>query len=148
PAKSGQRRTTLESFRADRHTVVVYEAPHRIRETLEDIVAVLGPSRPVVIARQLTKISEEFIRGTAKKVLSHLQDRGVEIKGEITLLIGAGESRPAASHKNLAERLHEIMREQKLDDKRALKILAKEQGLSKSEVYRELQRAKSRKEQR
>src|SRR5262249_56916617 len=115
PAKSGQRRTTLESFRADRHTVVVYEAPHRIRETLEDIVAVLGPSRPVVIARELTKIHEEFIRGTAKKVLSHLQDRGVEIRGEITLLIGAGESRPAAPHKNMAERLREITREQKRD---------------------------------
>jgi 16S rRNA (cytidine1402-2'-O)-methyltransferase len=142
PAKSGQRRTALESFRPSRHTIVVYEAPHRIREALEDVVAVLGPARPVVVARELTKIHEEFIRGTAEEVLSRLQDH--EAKGEITLLIGAGESLPATSRKNLAERLREIMQEQKLDDKAALKALAKEQGLPKSEVYRELQRAKTR----
>jgi len=142
PAKSGQRRTALESFRSTPHTIVVYEAPHRIREALEDIVAVLGPGRPVVVARELTKIHEEFIRGTAKEVLLRLQDR--ETKGEITLLIGAGEPQPATAHKNLAERLHEIMQEQKLDEKGALKVLAKEQGLSKSGVYRELQRTKTR----
>ncbi|HKF22010.1 MAG TPA: 16S rRNA (cytidine(1402)-2'-O)-methyltransferase [Candidatus Angelobacter sp.] len=142
PAKSGQRRTALESFRPYRHTIVVYEAPHRIRETLEDVVAVLGPGRPVVVARELTKIHEEFIRGTAKEVLSRLQ--GHEAKGEITLLIGAGESEPASAPVNLAKRLHQIMQAQKLDEKAALKALAKEQGLSKSEVYRELQRAKTR----
>jgi 16S rRNA (cytidine1402-2'-O)-methyltransferase len=142
PAKSGQRRTTLESLRSNRHTIVVYEAPHRIRETLEDIVAVLGASRPVVLARELTKIHEEFIRGTAKEVLQRLHDR--DIKGEITLLIGVGESQPAESHKNLRERLREIMQEHKQDEKGALKILAKEQGLSKSEVYRELQRTKAK----
>jgi 16S rRNA (cytidine1402-2'-O)-methyltransferase len=144
PAKSGQRRTLLESFRSSRQTIVVFEAPHRIRETLEDMVAVLGPDRPVVMARELTKIHEEFIRGTAKEVLSRLQDRDVEVKGEITLLIGAGESQPATAHKNLAERLREIMQEQKVDEKAALKSLAKERGLSKSEVYRELQRTKTR----
>src|SRR5215467_6456135 len=142
PPKSGQRRTALESFRPSRHTIVVYEAPHRIRETLEDIVAVLGAGRPVVLARELTKIHEEFIRGTAKEVLQRLQDR--ETKGEITLLIGAGESQAGTAHKNLAERLREIMQEQKLDEKGALKVLAKEQGLSKSGVYRELQRTKTR----
>ncbi|HMF89559.1 MAG TPA: 16S rRNA (cytidine(1402)-2'-O)-methyltransferase [Candidatus Angelobacter sp.] len=144
PAKSGQRRTALESFRGSRHTIVLYEAPHRIRETLDDMVAVLGAGRPVVVARELTKLHEEFIRGTAREVLSRLRSRGVEIKGEITLLIGPGESRPATSQKNLAERLQEIMQEQKLDEKAALKSLAKEQGLPKSEVYRELQRSKTR----
>jgi 16S rRNA (cytidine1402-2'-O)-methyltransferase len=131
----------LESFRNAAHTVVVYEAPHRILETLEDIAAMLGPERPVVIARELTKIHEEFIRGSAAEVLLRLQDR--EVKGEITLLIGVGPAQPAVN-KNLAERLHEIMKEQKLDEKTALKILAKERGHSKSEVYRELQRSKTR----
>jgi 16S rRNA (cytidine1402-2'-O)-methyltransferase len=142
PAKSGQRRTALESLRSNRHTIVVYEAPHRIRETLEDIVAMLGAERPVVLARELTKVHEEFIRGTAKEVLQRLQDR--ETKGEITLLIGAGESQPAAAPRNLGERLRQIMQEHKQDEKGALKILAKEQGLSKSVVYRELQRTKAR----
>lgn len=144
PAKAGQRRTALESFREGRHTMIVYEAPHRIREALEDIVAVLGPGRPVVIARELTKIHEEFIRGSAKEVLSRVQAREAEVKGEITLLIGAGGSQSAAATKNLAERFFEIMQEQKLDEKAALKSLAKEQGRSKSEVYRELQRVKKR----
>ncbi|HEY6272250.1 MAG TPA: 16S rRNA (cytidine(1402)-2'-O)-methyltransferase [Terriglobales bacterium] len=141
PAKSGQRRTVLEALRAAPHTIVVYEAPHRIRETLEDVVTVLGPERPVVVARELTKMHEEFIRGTAREVQQRIAQR--EPKGEITLLIGAGRSQPQArAPKNLAESLEEIMREQKLDEKAALKILAKEAGSSKSELYRELQRLK------
>jgi len=143
PAKSGQRRTALESFRRAEHTIVVYEAPHRIREALEDVVAVLGPDRPVVIARELTKIHEEFIRGTAVEVLSGVRER--ELKGEITLLIGAGESQAQpAPGKDLSARLREIMQEQRIDEKSALKVLAKEQGRSKSEVYRELQRTNMR----
>jgi 16S rRNA (cytidine1402-2'-O)-methyltransferase len=143
PAKSGQRRTALESLRKVAHTILVYEAPHRIRETLEDVVSVLGSERPVVIARELTKIHEEFIRGTAAQVLARLQER--EIKGEITLLIGAAASQSeSAPTKDVASRLSEIMREQKIDEKTALKVLAKEQGLSKSEVYREVQRARTR----
>jgi 16S rRNA (cytidine1402-2'-O)-methyltransferase len=142
PAKSGQRRTALESFRRAERTTVVYEAPHRIRETLEDVVAVLGPERVVVIARELTKIHEEFIRGTAAEVLSQVQAR--ELKGEITLLIGPGKSQPASvPAKDLVARLKEIMRDQRIDEKSALKILAKEQGLPKSAVYRELQRSKT-----
>jgi 16S rRNA (cytidine1402-2'-O)-methyltransferase len=141
PAKSGQRRTVLEGLRSAEHTIVVYEAPHRIRETLEDILAVLGPQRPVVIARELTKVHEEFLRGTAADVLKKVQGREGEVKGEITLLIGKGERGAAvAAEKPLGARLKEIMQEQKLDEKAALKTLAKETGLSRSEVYREVQR--------
>jgi 16S rRNA (cytidine1402-2'-O)-methyltransferase len=144
PAKSGQRRTMLESLREIRQTVVVYEAPHRIREALEDTIAALGPDRPVVVARELTKVHEEFIRGTAAQILSEI--RGRELKGEITLLIGPGQTQPEREPQlDLAGRLHAIMKEQKLDEKAALKVLAKECGLSKSEVYRELQRLKPRK---
>lgn len=143
PSKSGQRRTMLEMLRATPHTIVFYEAPHRIRETLEDVVAILGPERPVVIARELTKLHEEFIRGTAAEVRELLHNR--ELKGEITLLIGAGASTStAASESPLPQRLQEIMRERKLDEKAALKIAARERGLKKSEAYRELQRSKRR----
>jgi 16S rRNA (cytidine1402-2'-O)-methyltransferase len=111
-------------------------------EALEDVVQVLGPKRPVVVARELTKMHEEFIRGTAEEVLRILRQR--EIRGEITLLIGKAEAQqPAIPAHDLQARLREIMREQKLDEKAALKILAKEQGVSKSEIYRELQRKKS-----
>ena len=90
PAKSGQRRTALESVGDVQQTVIFYEAPHRILETLQEIAEILGPHRQVVIARELTKIHEEFIRGTAGEVLKILHGR--ELRGEITLLIGKAES--------------------------------------------------------
>lgn len=141
PAKSGQRRTMLEALRHAEQTTVVYEAPHRIVETMKDIAELLGAERPVVLARELTKIHEEFIRGSAAEVLQRVQQH--ELKGEMTLLIGKGAGQQAAA-KDIAQRLAEIMREQKLDENASLKALAKEQGISKSEAYRELQRVKKR----
>ena len=142
PARSGERRTLLESVRDVQQTTVVYEAPHRIAETMKDIVELLGAERPVVLARELTKVHEEFIRGSAAEVLAGLQQR--EIKGEITLLIGKSKGFPQAQKKNLVSRMQEIMREQQLDENGALKVLAKEQGISKSEAYRELQRMRGK----
>lgn len=147
PAKSGQRRTLLERLRSAQTTVILYEAPHRIRETLADIVDVLGPGRPVVIARELTKVHEEFLRGTAAELRERIGDR--ELKGEITLLIGRSErpsssSSAAAQPVDLQQRLQQIIREQGLDEKSALKVLARELGQSRSEVYRELLRVRGR----
>jgi 16S rRNA (cytidine1402-2'-O)-methyltransferase len=143
PAKAGQRRSVLEDVKKSPRTQVFYEAPHRLRETLEDIVTVLGPRRPIVVAREVTKIHEEFLRGPAEDVLMQVSARG-DIKGEITLLIGKSDEPQATANEpnNIAARLKEIMREQKLDEKAALKALAKEMGVSKSEAYRELQRAR------
>lgn len=144
PARSGERRTLLESFRAVENTVVVYEAPHRIAETMKDIVELLGADRRVALARELTKVHEEFVRGSATEVLSRVQAH--EPKGEITLLIGKQEQGAAASGKqNIATRLAEIMHERQLDENSALKVLAKELGIAKSEAYRELQRVRRKK---
>jgi 16S rRNA (cytidine1402-2'-O)-methyltransferase len=143
PARSGQRRTLLETLRHAAHTTIVYEAPHRIAETLQDVVELLGAERPVVLARELTKVHEEFLRGTAAELLRQCKAR--EPKGEITLLIGKGEQGAAEPGKNIASRLQEIMREHQLDESAALKALAKEQGISKSEAYRELQRVRRKK---
>lgn len=140
PAKAGPRRTVLEEIHRVQHTVIFYETPHRILEALEDIVQILGPERPLVIARELTKLHEEFIRGAAAEVLQVA--RGRELKGEITLLVGKSTGDTSAQQPDLRTRLEQIMREQKIDEKAALKILAKEQGSSKSELYRELQRKK------
>ncbi|HEY2914645.1 MAG TPA: 16S rRNA (cytidine(1402)-2'-O)-methyltransferase [Candidatus Angelobacter sp.] len=142
PAKSGQRRTTLETLCHAEHTTVVYEAPHRIAETMQDIVELLGPERPVVVARELTKVHEEFIRGSAAEILQRAQKH--ELKGEMTLLIGKAEAQQIAA-KNIVQRLAEIMREHRLDENGALKVMAKEQGISKSEAYRELQRVRKKK---
>jgi len=143
PPKSGARRRTLEKIRDSKQTEIFYEAPHRITGTLEDAVAVLGMGRRVVVARELTKIHEEFLRGTAVEVLEVLKGRA-EIKGEIVLLIGPAseeETRPATA--SLRDRVEQLMRDEKVDEKAALKRVSKERGISKSEAYRELQRGGS-----
>lgn len=146
PAKAGQRGAALSGLRDSERTHVFYEAPHRLLETLTDIVEILGPERPVVVARELTKIHEEFVRGTADEVLRAFQQRPGGVKGEITLLIAKPERQPAPIERaNLQQRLEDIRREQNLDEKAALKSLAREMGLSKSEAYRRLQRARKRK---
>ncbi|MGH9549384.1 MAG: 16S rRNA (cytidine(1402)-2'-O)-methyltransferase, partial [Terriglobales bacterium] len=133
----------LESVKASPRTQVFYEAPHRVKEAMEDIVAILGPDRQIVIAREVTKIHEEFLRGRAGEILATLNARG-DIKGEITLLIGKAEEgqQQVASGVSVRQRLEQIMAAEKLDEKTALKRIAKEMGVSKSEAYRELQRSK------
>ncbi|HUK48308.1 MAG TPA: 16S rRNA (cytidine(1402)-2'-O)-methyltransferase [Terriglobales bacterium] len=140
PAKSGARRRELEGIRSSPQTEIFYEAPHRIHETMEDIVAVLGAERRIVVARELTKIHEEFLRGMAGEILEQIRKRD-EMKGEITLLIGPGTKEEIPSRLvSVRERVDQIMREEKLDQKDALKKVAKERGISKSEAYREWQR--------
>jgi len=142
PAKRGQRRQALEGVRDSSLTELFYEAPHRVKEAVEDIVEVLGAGRHVVIARELTKMYEEFLRGPAGEILATLNSRG-DVKGEITLLIGkASENESVPSRVSVRQRIEQIMVEEKVDEKAALKKVAKEMGISKSEVYRELQRTK------
>jgi len=143
PAKKGQRREALEAVKNSPRTQVFYEAPHRIAEALTDVVEVLGADRPIVVAREVTKLHEEFLRGRAQNVLEALQAREA-VKGEITLLIGKAESkgtRPAPL--NVSQRIAELMKSENLDEKAALKKVAREMGVSKSEAYREWQRTKS-----
>jgi 16S rRNA (cytidine1402-2'-O)-methyltransferase len=145
PAKRGERRTILEAIKSSPRTQVFYEAPHRIVESLEDVVHVLGGSRPVVVAREVTKIHEEFLRGRAEEVFGTLKKREV-VKGEITLLIGRTEQGDVAAaaigRQTVKQRVEQIMAAEKIDEKAALKRVAKERGVSKSEMYREMQRGR------
>ena len=144
PAKRGQRRQLIESIRESERTQVFYEAPHRVIEALEDIAEILGGQRHVVIAREVTKIHEEFLRGHAADVLETLKARA-DIKGEITLLIGkmeATEEKASPNRVSVRQRISQLIAEESLDEKAALKKVAKEMGISKSEAYRELQRSK------
>ena len=144
PAKSGQRRKLLESIKDSPRTQVFYEAPHRLLEALSDVVEVLGEARHVVVAREVTKIHEEFLRGRAREILEQLKARG-DVKGEITLLIAKAEegAAPSASETvSIAQRVREIMAEEEADEKTALKKVAKERGIGKSEAYREWQQSK------
>jgi 16S rRNA (cytidine1402-2'-O)-methyltransferase len=112
-------------------------------ETLGDVVDVLGAARHVVIAREVTKLHEEFLRMAAADALDELKRRE-EVRGEITLLIGKAEEHgtPVMERKNARVRVRELMNGEKLDEREAMKRVAKEMGVSKSEVYRELQKDK------
>ncbi len=144
PAKSGQRRKLLESICESPRTQVFYEAPHRLLETLADVSEILGEARHVVVAREVTKIHEEFLRGRAGEILKQFKSRG-DVKGEITLLIAKAEEGVVSSASeavSVAQRVREIMAKEKADEKAALKKVAKERGIGKSEAYREWQRGK------
>jgi len=139
PARQGQRRRKLEEIASRPETQIFYEAPHRLLEALRDVAEVLGPRCPLVIARELTKVHEEFLRGTAEDLLQRLAERSGGVKGEVTLLIGKASESDAGTvmgTTDLRGRLQQIMRERGLDQKSALKALAKDLGISKSEVYR------------
>lgn len=143
PAKSGQRRKFLEDVKQAPRTQIFYEAPHRIIETLKDISDVMGPPREVVVAREVTKVHEEFLRGRVEDVLQIAEERG-ELKGEITLLIAppSESETEVVSKESVSQMIDRMMREESLDEKDALKRVARELGISKSEVYREFQRTK------
>jgi len=130
PPKQGQRRKTLESWAETPATLVFYEAPHRILETLSDIESVLG-NRPVVLARELTKMHEEFLRGTAAEVRSQLTPTNT--RGEMVLLIGRG-SGAVRDDRPLAEAVADAISGgmERMD---AIKHVARQRGLSKREVY-------------
>jgi 16S rRNA (cytidine1402-2'-O)-methyltransferase len=153
PEKAGARRTYLEALAAAAtdhpRTLVFYEAPHRIASTLADLEAVFGAGLRMVLARELTKVHEEFLRGTVAEVRSALARHGA-VRGEITLLIEA-PARAASSpgsqegmREKLSDRLARMQTEFAVDEKEALKRLARELGRAKSELYRELQRERGR----
>ena len=146
PAKAGARRAELErlaSTTEDSTTLVFYEAPHRILETLGDVQAVWGESCRVVVARELTKLHEEFLRGSVAEVTAELKQRD-RIRGEITLLVEARALPEENATASITERVAELQKSENLDEKDALKRIARERGMSKSDVYRELQRERAK----
>lgn len=147
PAKGGARRAELDRLASnaeDGATLVFYEAPHRILETLADVQAVWGGECRVVVARELTKLHEEFLRGTVAEVAAELNQRD-RIRGEITLLVETrSRSQNETLSRSIGERIAELREAENLDEKDALKRIARERGISKSDVYRELQRERAK----
>ncbi len=118
--------------------MIFYEAPHRIVDTLAAVEQMLA-GRPVVVARELTKMHEEFLRGTAAEIRTALAARP-SVKGEITLLIG---KRPGVAEDDtpLAEAVDACVA-QGMPRMEAIKAVAHRRGLSKREVYGELEKLK------
>jgi 16S rRNA (cytidine1402-2'-O)-methyltransferase len=131
PAKKSQRMQRLEMLRGETRTVVFYEAPHRLKEALQDMQEILG-DREMVLAREVSKIHEEFLRGRISEVSAQITD---QLRGEVTLVIAgsAGEQRPN----------EEILRAEIRDLKKAgmrvkeiADVLGERYSYSKKEIYR------------
>ena len=133
PSKAGARRKALLAIVGTPGTVVAYESPHRILDTLAEMAGIFG-NAPVVLGRELTKIHEEFLRGSAESIREQLAER-TSVKGEMTLVIG----RQGKSTSSLSDPTAEILRletEQGLNRMEAVKAVAKQLGVPKREVYR------------
>ena len=134
PPRQTARRKTLESLLNEQVTVIAYESPHRILEALDDMREILG-ERPVALGREMTKIHEEFLRGTPHSILETLRSRPA-VKGEITLVIGRPTERPAAPGVDPVAEVGRLQREEGMERMAAIKTVAKRLGLPKREVYR------------
>jgi 16S rRNA (cytidine1402-2'-O)-methyltransferase len=143
PARQSERRKSLRALMNEPRMIVLYEAPHRLLETLEDALEILG-NRPAVIAREVTKMYEEFLRGHLQDLLAGV--RAKEPRGEITLLIGPPDAQARTEDSStdasralpIARRVDEIVKETGLDRKAALKQAARERGLTRREAYKQL----------
>jgi 16S rRNA (cytidine1402-2'-O)-methyltransferase len=141
PARGAERRRALERLRIEERTIILYEAPHRIAECVADAQEILG-DRSACIAREITKMHEEFRRGKLSELAESLNESPA--RGEITLLVGpeeAGGMRTSVnSAQSLAERVDELIRQAKIDRKEALKLAAREHGITRREAYAKLLR--------
>ena len=147
PSRTGERRSFFETLRTERATLVFYEAPHRVVESLRDAIHVFGSTRRAVLAREITKIHEEFLRGTLQELETVCAGRNL-LRGEMTLLLAGANAAEAASTAAVSENdLRSAMAaymNRGLDEQTSLKRVARDRGVSKSEVYREWQREPGR----
>lgn len=144
PARQTARRKALRAMADEPRTLAFYEAPHRLLDTLEDALEILG-NRPAVVAREVTKAFEEFQRGHIEDLVAAFRKKPA--RGEITLLIGPvdgqvlhlnGDGAAAATVAPLSHRVDEIMKERGIDRKAALKLAARERGITRREAYKQL----------
>jgi 16S rRNA (cytidine1402-2'-O)-methyltransferase len=143
PSRQTERRKSLRELASEPRTLAIYEAPHRLLETLEDALEIFG-NRLAVVAREVTKMYEEFQRGRIQELVELTQKKPP--RGEITLLIAPADGqmqRPeeAADLQNripLARRVEDIILERGTDRKSALKQAARERGLTRREAYKQL----------
>jgi len=133
PPKSSARRKIFKALGEDKRTLVFYEAPHRLVASLTDLIEELGDGREVAVARELTKLHEEVFRGTAGQALAHFeQDR---VRGEIVLLLGPAPEQP--QQETVREALQRWRSETDLPMREIVKEVARQFGLSGSDVYKE-----------
>ena len=143
PSKAGARRSALEALPRTAGTHIFYETPHRILEALADLTGVFGATQPIVLARELTKLYEEFLRGPVAEIQATLTARhqvSNQLRGEMVLLFTLSGEVAQEPITSIAAAVRHLMTTQQLPEKEALKQVARDRGVGKSEVYREYQR--------
>ena len=146
PSKAGARRSLLEALPHDTATHIFYESPHRILETLADLAVIFPPTHPIVLARELTKLHEEFLRGPITELQATLNARHQQaglIRGEFVILFTLPKATTEPGQLSIAATVKALMQQEGLTEKDALKQIARERNISKSDAYRELQRGQS-----
>jgi 16S rRNA (cytidine1402-2'-O)-methyltransferase len=133
PSRAGARQSRLGALCGDPRTLVLYEAPHRLVACLRDLVGICGGERGVTVARELTKLHEEVFRGTVAAALDHFSRE--RVRGEVVVLLAPAQV--AAPTESVRDALLRWMRESDLPRRQIVKEVAKELGVSGSEVYRE-----------
>jgi len=134
PAKSGARRTHLQSLRNETRTLIFYESSHRIVETLDDVVAVFGGERRAVVARELTKLFETVLDGTLADLAARVLADPNQQRGEFVVLVGGAVEDAATARLGEGRRLFELLRKE-LPPGRAAKLAADISGASRKLLY-------------
>ncbi|AFY41562.1 16S rRNA (cytidine(1402)-2'-O)-methyltransferase [Nostoc sp. PCC 7107] len=133
PPKTQQRREHLETLQTEARTLIFYESPHRLPATLQDLAEVFGSDRQIVLARELTKLYEEFWRGTIADAIAHYNQR--EPQGEYTLVVaGTPVTQPLLTEVELKAELQQLI-SQGISRSQASRQLAKFTSLSRRQVY-------------
>jgi 16S rRNA (cytidine1402-2'-O)-methyltransferase len=133
PTKTQQRREHLESLKIESRTLIFYESPHRLRDTLQDFADTFGSDRQIVLARELTKIYEEFWRGTVEKAIANYSEK--EPQGEYTVVVaGVPTSQVVLSPEEIKEQLQQLIG-QGISRSQASRQLAKLTSLKRQELY-------------
>jgi 16S rRNA (cytidine1402-2'-O)-methyltransferase len=136
PAKSGARQSFYQQFASTTHTLIFYESPHRIVESLVDMTEVFGPEREVVLAREITKTFETFLLGSVADVHAKVVTDTNQQKGEIVLLVkGLEKSEGAVELDEAAQKLMRVLLAESLSVKQASNIAAKITGIKKKVLY-------------
>jgi 16S rRNA (cytidine1402-2'-O)-methyltransferase len=133
PKKKAKRLKLFDKLATDSRTLIFYESPRRILKLVEEIYSVMG-DRPAVLSREMTKLYEEFTRGSLSQMLDHLQ-QGHEIKGECTLLVGGDKGKPGANFASLMVELNQVLKKNDATVSRVSKELARKHGIPKKVVY-------------
>lgn len=133
PRKKSERRARLEEWSRMPYTLVAFEVPHRLRESLSDLVAVFGEERLVTVCRELTKLHEEILRGSLKEMLDHFEAE--QPRGEITLVIAGADREALWGEAQVKEALARLM-EKGVNPSQAAREVAQQSGWDRREVYR------------